>query len=704
MRSTRPVYSTIFFLFLTFLVSPIITRAADEDPDEYDVKARVVRISLLTGEVNLKRNGNTDWERARLNSPLVEGDLISTGSTDPESRVEIQIDARNFVRLGANSILRIVTLRAEGVALSLVEGTASLRLAEFDRDHEYFEVDAPKTTLAAEKSGLYRIDVGKDGHVRLTARDGGRARIYSEKSGFALRDGRTAELIIDGADAGEWEMLVAGQRDSWDQWLDDRERYLAQRLRYDTQYYDNYVWGAEDLDAYGAWSYTNDYGWIWRPHTTVINSYGNWAPYRYGQWAWVSPYGWTWVGNEPWGWAPYHYGRWVYYNNYWAWCPRSQYHRHRSWWRPALVAFVSVHLSFGDSYCWYPLGYHQRDPRSRNYRHGDRHGGDDRRDRRDRGGDHDGNWRGVTGIPRRDFGGHNQRPRLPDVDVGRRVVNAEPLPELPGRPARPDRDINRPVPGDGTERRTVARRGRDLPGIDVPDRPTGAADRSPGVPLDTELRRSRVWNGREGRRQFPDPTGGAGGVEERPTGAVERPASPPREVAPRNDGGRGEDRIPGSERPQRTDRRIPQETTPGAEPIDPERAPERVPVKIPSNDAPVERPTRPAPYERPAPVDNGEGRERRGGRSEDYTPRSAPSERRSEPTPRSEPAPRNDPPPQRSEPAPRNDPPPQRSEPAPRNDPPPQRSEPPPRNDPPARSEPARDNEERHVHKSKDPR
>src|SRR5204862_1619386 len=125
----------------------------------------------------------------RLNMPLVEGDAIST---DRSSRVEIQIDARNFVRLGANSMLKIVTLRDEGIALSLVEGTASVRLAKFDREHEYFEVDAPKTTLAAERPGLYRVDVTREGKVRLTVRDGARARIYSETSGFALRDGRTA--------------------------------------------------------------------------------------------------------------------------------------------------------------------------------------------------------------------------------------------------------------------------------------------------------------------------------------------------------------------------------------------------------------------------------------------------------------------------------------------------------------------------------
>ena len=234
MRSTRrsiwsfgrAVSSTILLLLLTLLTTNIVARADDADEgDEYDVTARVVRISLITGEVSLKRNGNTDWERARLNTPLVEGDTVST---DRDSRVEIQVDARNFVRLGASSMLRIVTLRDEGVALSVVEGTASVRLAKFDRDHEYFEIDAPKTTLAAEKKGLYRIDVSHDGHVRLSARDGGRARIYSDTSGFELRDGRTAELIFEGYDAGDWQ-FIANNIDTWDSWVQERERYRQER-------------------------------------------------------------------------------------------------------------------------------------------------------------------------------------------------------------------------------------------------------------------------------------------------------------------------------------------------------------------------------------------------------------------------------------------------------------------------------------------
>jgi hypothetical protein len=637
----------------------MVARAAGDeadDGDEYDVKARVVRISLITGDVNLKRSGNTDWERVRLNFALVEGDTIAT---DRDSRVEIQIDARNFVRLGSNSVLKIVTLRDEGVALSVVEGTASVRLAKFDHDHEYFEIDAPKTTLAAEKKGLYRIDVSREGRVRLSARDGGRARIYSDTSGFALRDGRTAELIYEGADAGDWEFVAGNAADSWDNWVKERERYLAQRLRYDVQYYDSYVWGAEDLDAYGDWAYAGDYGWVWRPHTTVINVYNNWAPYRYGSWCWISPYGWTWVGQEPWGWAPYHYGRWVYYNNYWAWCPRSQYYRHRSWWRPALVAF---NISFGDNICWYPLHYHQRDPRSRHYQANERlrplRADEIARLQRV----NPAQYRAVTTMPAKDFGGDG-RTRPADDTLARRVMSAEPLrTDLPVRPAYAAGD--RAIAGNRTERVMVARPARVAPPRELTERPTGAATRTPGVQLDNELRRSRILNGREARQEVPGPTnGGTGPVETRPTGAVARPARPIRENDPveRNEGGREVNRVPNSnDRPVRGDRIPRVDETPTRPAEDDRQQPARMPVRSPASDSgsPIERPARPERTERPS-------------RDARETPARVERPERHE---RTEPPARSDPPP-RYDPPPRNDP--------------PQRSEPPQRHDPPARSEPS---------------
>jgi hypothetical protein len=143
---------------------------------------------MLRGDVSLRRAGSGKWEKASLNFPLVEGDRLATG---PGARLEIQIDARNFVRLGEYATLDIVTLRDEGVALSLPEGTATLRLARFDHGREYFEIDAPKTTLAAEGKGSYRLDVTANGNVRATgARRRTRASLFRNFRFHAARRAR----------------------------------------------------------------------------------------------------------------------------------------------------------------------------------------------------------------------------------------------------------------------------------------------------------------------------------------------------------------------------------------------------------------------------------------------------------------------------------------------------------------------------------
>src|SRR5947209_14933527 len=199
MRSRHSLPTTLLFLLSALLLISTTARADDDtNGDEYEEHARVLRVSLLKGEVSLQRAGGVEWERAQLNTPLVEGDTLSTGR---DARLEIQADSRNFVRVGGDSVLKVVTLRDEGIALSLSEGTATVRLSKFDRDHEYFEVDAPKTTVAAEETGQYRVDVDSQGGVSVTVREDGRARIYSETSGFELRNNRTARFAL--GDGGE---------------------------------------------------------------------------------------------------------------------------------------------------------------------------------------------------------------------------------------------------------------------------------------------------------------------------------------------------------------------------------------------------------------------------------------------------------------------------------------------------------------------
>lgn len=524
----------LLLILLTFFSVTTIAAVRDSNPasdevyDEADEEtARVVRISFLRGKSWIQRAGAIEWEQATLNLPLVEGDRLATSA---DARLELQLDRDNFIRLDHDATLAIVTLRAEGIALSLSEGTMSLRLARFEPEREYFEIDAPNTTVACERTGLYRLDAKATGGVRLTVRNDGRARLFSERDAFTVRNNRTAERLGTGADAGEWDSYAALPADIWDDWTHERDRYIARRTaERDEQPYDRDVWGAEELDEYGDWAHTKDYGWVWRPRASAISVYGDWAPYRYGHWRWCPPYGWTWVADEPWGWAPYHYGRWVYADDGWCWTPRFYgYRPHlRNRWRPALVVFVFLNRrSYSNHVAWYPLDYHQ--PYRRH--HGGRGNNNNARNRdsltplrREEIAQlervNPARLRAITSLPAREFGLATVRGRAARADEARDVLASEPvrgnLPVIPAG-ASADHLRIRPSGAATSGERQIARGTRDNPNTErdgvinerdvivaarppaapptrsIDARATGAATRERGVRLEGELRaRSR---------------------------------------------------------------------------------------------------------------------------------------------------------------------------------------------------------------------
>lgn len=355
MRFAKRFLGVFLMLLPLFLTNTINAFGFEDDDYTPQVTDRVARITFLKGDVQIKRKDVESWEVATQNLPLVEGDELATSA---DARLEIQFDNYNHLRLAENSYLKITTLRDGGIALSLPQGTLSLRVLEFDLDKSFFEIDAPQTTLAVQKQGMYRIDAGdtNSSEIRVTATEKGEARVYSGNSGFTLKNGRTAKIFLTGNLAGEWETADASRyADEFDSWTLERDAVIAKRLRnsYNDKYYDQDIYGADDLNDYGEWIYTRKYGYVWKPYGSSVSSYSNWSPYRYGHWRWIPRYGWSWVNDEPWGWATYHYGRWVWDNGGWYWSPYGRNRWRRSWWSPALVV-----VTYSAGYiCWYPLPY-----------------------------------------------------------------------------------------------------------------------------------------------------------------------------------------------------------------------------------------------------------------------------------------------------------------------------------------------------------
>ena len=297
------------------------TLARAQDPD--DLKRGVARISLMNGDVSVRRGDSGEWVAGVINAPLLTDDRVATG---PNSRAEVQFDASNLVRLGANGELRLTQLESARYQMELARGVMTYRMLRTSDGN--IEIDTPSLSVRPSRQGSFRISVTEAGETEVTARNGD-VEVFTPHGSQWVRNGQT--LTAHGAPTdAEFQVVAAGGMDDWDRWSDNRDRTITQAVS--PRYVGAGVYGAEDLDAAGTWSNVPEYGNVWRPTVGP-----DWAPYQSGRWVDEDWYGWTWVSYDPWGWAPYHYGRWFHDGFGWGWYPGLITSRH--YWSPALVGF-----------------------------------------------------------------------------------------------------------------------------------------------------------------------------------------------------------------------------------------------------------------------------------------------------------------------------------------------------------------------------
>ncbi len=320
-----------------------LTPARAQDPD--DLKRGVARISLMNGDVSVRRGDSGEWVAGVINAPLLTDDRVATG---PNSRTEVQFDASNLFRLGANGEVRLTQLEYGRYQMELARGVMTYRMLRTSEGN--IEIDTPSLSVRPSRQGSFRISVNEGGETEVTARNGD-VEVFTPHGSQWVRSGQTL-MARGAANDAEFQVVPAGGMDDWDRWSDNRDRTITQSPS--SRYVGPGVYGAEDLDAYGSWTPVPEYGYVWRP---VVGA--DWAPYQTGRWVWEDWYGWTWVSYDPWGWAPYHYGRW-FRDDRWGWCWYPGLITSRHYWSPALVGFfgfgsgIGVGFGFGNV-GWVPL-------------------------------------------------------------------------------------------------------------------------------------------------------------------------------------------------------------------------------------------------------------------------------------------------------------------------------------------------------------
>jgi len=301
----------------------------------------VARISVMNGQVSVRRGDSGEWVAGIINAPLMVEDRVAAGQG---SRAEVQFDGANLIRIGANAEIRLGALDYSHINVQVAHGTVTFRILRDSRVQ--VELDTPTVSVRPSHVGVYRIYVKEDGQTEITVRLGD-AEIYTPRGAEQMQAGQT--MLARGTQADpEFRIVPAIAIDEWDRWNEQRDHELLSSRSSRNVPPD--VYGTEGMDSSGRWVNDPTYGSVWSPTVGP-----DWAPYQDGRWVWEDWYGWTWVSYDPWGWAPYHYGRWFMGPAGWAWYPGPIYGNY--FWSPALVGFFGFGGGFGIGFGFGGIGW-----------------------------------------------------------------------------------------------------------------------------------------------------------------------------------------------------------------------------------------------------------------------------------------------------------------------------------------------------------
>ena len=283
-------------------------------------QVRAVRISAVEGGVKVLQDGETTFQQAELNMPVVEGMKLVTAQ---DGRVEVQFEDGGVARVAPNSSVTLKQLARDedGRTVTVIQADSGLTYYELNgRAGQYtVQFGMNNIMIAPVDDTIFRLDLDKP-QVELAVMHGS---VHMSDDENLAADVHTDQSVkFDPQNADEYQLVQSVEANSWDQWNSDRDEALAtmdaseSEARAGLDEPDNPAWS--DLDANGDWYDVPGYGTGWTPSGVGEG----WDPYGLGAWGYYSGIGYTWISGYSWGWWPYHCGSWSWFNSFgWMWFP-----------------------------------------------------------------------------------------------------------------------------------------------------------------------------------------------------------------------------------------------------------------------------------------------------------------------------------------------------------------------------------------------
>jgi hypothetical protein len=312
LRTSFRLASILIVAVLSFGLHPIYTTASH---------ARIIRLSLVQGDVRILHDSKGDplandkapWERAELNLPIRQHDVLATDN----GRAEVEFENGAMAFINENSVLEFFDLSLDDGSLTtrliLRQGTGSFYVNPARDD--YFSVTGGDFTAEAAGRANFRMDNFDDGSTVAVIK--GQVNVVHKNDAKILAKGQSLTMSAGGATAS---VSSAPESDDFDRWVSGREDSVVTATNAAMQYSNSssYLSGFGDLYTYGGFYPISGIGYGWQPYGVGLG----WSPFDYGDWFYGSQFGWSFIGSQPWGWLPYHYGGWFFQPGIgWLWTP-----------------------------------------------------------------------------------------------------------------------------------------------------------------------------------------------------------------------------------------------------------------------------------------------------------------------------------------------------------------------------------------------
>ncbi len=289
-------------IFVPVFLLALATLCQAQNREKYVISAKAGGINTVSGQVDVRRQGEKDWQTLTAKDDLASGDVVRTGTG---GIVEVLLNPGTYLRLPGNSEFELTDASLDNLKVRLAQGSAILEATGVDGADILITFITPQTRIAVVRKGVYRFNVTPGAQTEVIVRNG-RALVGAEE--LKLKGGNKA-IVRSGAtnvEVAKYEKKK--EQDQFDLWSKERAETLAQANsklsdRAVNSFFSGYTandWAnLYDAGRYGIWFYNA------KLHCFTF------LPFSLG---WASPYGHSYGTSiySPWSiyYPGYYRGRW----------------------------------------------------------------------------------------------------------------------------------------------------------------------------------------------------------------------------------------------------------------------------------------------------------------------------------------------------------------------------------------------------------